>query len=409
MPFSKIHYDISSRLLKSKNNRYSRPIVRLSIIGIALGVFIMLLAMAITTGYQREIRQKVIDMGGHIRISNYDFNYSYTPIPITKEDINVENLLKNEEIKAILYFSTKVGIVKTDDQVEGIVLKGVDSLFFKESFSKKIVEGETINYKKDKVSNDIIISKKFSQKMNLQLGEKVRIYFVQEPIKFRSFSIIGIYETGLPEYDNLYGIVDLQQVQKLNDWNAQQVGGAELHIADFNKIGEVAEFVNNEIGYMLKAETIQQIYPQIFEWIQLFDTNVIVLIIITIFVCLITLLSTFFILIIEETRTIGILKALGMKHREITYIFLWMATRIIGVGLIIGNFLAISFAFLQEHFHLIRLDEETYYVPYIPINLSVGAIVFINLLVLALSLLALIIPSMIIAKRITPISAIRFE
>lgn len=406
---SSINYQLASTLLKNKGNRYSRPIINLSIIGIALGIIIMLLSIGITVGYKTEIRKRVIDMGGHIRISNYDFNYSYEPVPIEIDQINLAALSRNPDIKAVLFYSTKVGIIKTDDQVEGIVLKGVDSSFFHTGFANNIIEGKSIVYPNNKASQEIVISKKMSQKTNLAIGDKVRTYFVQDPPKQRSFTIVGIYETGLPEYDDLFAIVDLRQVQKLNNWDSSSVGGVEILLSDFDKMDQTTSFVNKNIGYKLKAETIKQIYPQIFEWIALFDTNVIVLIIITIFVCLVTLLSTFFIIILEETRTIGILKAMGMKNSNISYIFLWMAGRIIIKGLLAGNFIALTFAFIQHKYHLIKLDAATYYVPYIPIDISVGAVLIINIAVFILCLAALLIPGRIIAKHVSPVEAIRFE
>ncbi|MEG2070120.1 MAG: ABC transporter permease, partial [Bacteroidales bacterium] len=283
----KLHFHISNRLLRDERSKFSRPIVNLSIIGVALGLIIMILSVSITSGYKNEIRNKVIAMGSHIRISNYDMNYSFEPSPISRNQFFIEDLKRNSNIQSVQYYCTKVGIVKTDDQVEGIVLKGIDTSFLWDNFAKNIVEGNKIELKEEKVGCDILISRYLAQKLKLKVGDKVRTYFVQDPPMQRSFVVTGIYETGMPEFDKKFALVDLRHVQKLNNWDSLTVGGIEILIRDYDRLKEIGEEINGMIGYHLKAETIRQIYPEIFEWIDLFDTNVIVLMLITVFVCII--------------------------------------------------------------------------------------------------------------------------
>ncbi len=405
----KIQFQLANKLLRDKESHYARPIVNLSIAGVALGLVIMIAAIAVTSGYKKEIRDKVIGMGSHIRISNYDNNYSFESVPFERNQFFIQELRDNPDIKNLQYFSTKVGIIKTSNQVEGIVLKGIDTSFFWEDFEKNIIAGKKIHLPDTQAGKDILISSKLSKKLNIKVGDKVRTYFVQDPPMQRSFTVSGIFETGLPEFDEKYALVDLRHVQKLNQWSSNMIGGIEILIYDYDKIDEIGESVNNSIGYKLKAETIKQIYPEIFEWIALFDTNVIVLLIITLFVCSITMMSTFFIIVLEQTRTIGILKAIGIKNRQIMNIFMLVASKILVKGLIIGDAVALVICLIQKYFHLIKLDAATYYVDYIPINLNSGLLIALNIGVFLICLAVISLPAYYVAKKISPVKAIRFD
>ena len=423
-------YQLSRALLKNKNNRYSRPIVHLAVAGVVLSLVIMIIAVSVTTGYKNQIRQKVIAMGSHIRISNNDLNYSYEPVPFDRQQPFVGTLEANPHICKLQYYSTKVGIVKTDDQVEGIVLKGIDTSFLWSNFGQNIIAGKALNVSGEEASKEILISSSLSKKMQLAVGDRCRTYFVQDPPRQRNFTIVGIYETGMPEYDEKFALVDLRQVQKLNDWDSNLVGGIEILIDDYDRIDEVGQFVKDNaqilqqavrfqsvgdstmtdtVTYQLKAETIREIYPEIFEWIALFDTNVIVLIVITCIICLVTMLSNFFIIILEQVQTIGILKTLGMKTNNILQLFLFIAGKIILRGMLIGNVAAIALCWLQKAFHLVKLDPATYYVSYVPIDFNIPIIIALNVGILLLCILVLAVPSFYIAKHISPVKAIRFD
>lgn len=404
-----IQFQLANRLLREKESHYARPIVNLSIAGVALGLIIMIAAIAVTSGYKKEIRDKVIGMGSHIRISNYDNNYSFEPVPFERNQFFIKDLRANPAIKNLQYFSTKVGIIKTSDQVEGIVLKGIDTSFYWEDFEKNIIAGKKIQLEDTQPGKDILISSKLSKKLKIKVGDKVRTYFVQDPPMQRSFIVSGIFETGLPEFDEKYALVDLRHVQKLNQWGPNMIGGIEILINEYDKIDEIGESVNNRIGYKLKAETIKQIYPEIFEWIALFDTNVIVLLIITLFVCSITMMSTFFIIVLEQTRTIGILKAIGIKNRQIMNVFMMVASKILIKGLVIGDTIAITICLIQKYFHLIKLDAATYYVDYIPINLNAGFILALNTGFFLICLAVIALPAYYVARKISPVKAIRFD
>ncbi len=403
------HWQLAHRILRDKGNRFAKPIIRLSVFGVALGVVIMLIALGVTSGYKQVIEEKVVAMGQHIRISHYDRNYSDEQIPITLNDTLLEELHSNPEVTSIQPFATKVGIIKTSDQVEGIVLKGVDSSFNGLQFAHNIVEGDTLQLNDTTANNHIILSKYLTDKLQIKLGDKVRTYFVQDPPRQRSFTLTGIYETGLPEYDAKFALVDLRHVQKLNNWNTQQVSGVEVLTSDYNKIDETGEQIHHQIDMNLKAETIKQIYPEIFDWIALFDTNVSVLLIITTCVCMITMMSIFFIIILENTRLIGILKTLGMKTKHVLTTFLIVSGRTLLKGLLIGNIFGLGLGWLQQKFHFVKLDPDTYYVNFVPIKFQALEVVLLNISVFTACMLVLVVPAWIISRKISPVKAVQFE
>ena len=403
------HWQLAHRILRNKGDRFSKPIIRLSVFGVALGVVIMLIAIGITAGYKQVIEDKVVAMGQHIRISHYDRNYSYEQIPISLNDTLLHDIFSHPEVVSTQPFATKVGIIKTTDQVEGIVLKGVNASFSGSDFACNMLEGDTLHLNDTTADNRIILSKRMADKLQIKVGDKVRTYFVQDPPRQRSFTLSGIYETGLPEYDTKFALVDLRHVQKLNDWDSSQVSGVEILTRDYNKMDEVGEQLHHQIDINLKAETVKQIYPEIFDWIALFDTNVYVLLIITTCVCMITMMSIFFIIILENTRLIGILKTLGMMTKHVVRTFLIVAGRTLFRGLLIGNALGLGLGWLQQKFHFIKLNPDTYYVNFVPIKFQVWEVLLLNLGVFAACMLVLVIPAWIISRKISPVKAVQFE
>jgi len=402
-------FALSKALLKSEQNNYSKPVVRITIAGVALGVTLMFLALFVTAGYKKEIRNKMASMGAHIRISSVEQNYSFDLLPFDRNQPFIDGLLKNPHIKNIQFYATKVGILKTQNQVEGIVLNGIDSTFSWELLRPHIIAGNPLIFNSDSVSNKILISKMLASKLQLQTGDKVGAYFIQDPPRQRNFTIEGIYQTDLPEVDERFVFADLRHVQKLNDWRTEQVNGIGILIDDFNHIDALGQQLHNEIPFNLKAETIKQIYPNIFEWLALSDTNAIVLLMITIIVCIITMISTFFIIVLEQTRNIGILKTMGLNHKRIVKLFLVIASKLILRGLCWGNIVGLGTGILQATLHIVPLDPATYYVSYIPIAIYPITLLWVNLFVFSACLFALLLPAYYISKRISPIEAIRVE
>ena len=402
---------IAGRIFSKSKANFSHPIVRLGIISVALGLSVMIISVSIVTGFQQQIREKVIGFGSHITITNFEVNTSLEPSPLSKNQSFYPSLDTVEGIKHIQVFATKAGIIKTDDQIEGVILKGIDSNYDWSFFENKIIEGKPMAVNDSTKTDDVIISKNLASQLKLSLGDPLFMYFIiqdeMQP-RGRKFNICGIFETGLEEFDKLYIIGDIYHIQKLNKWEDDQVGGFEVMIDDFNQIDQMGELVYQLIGYELNSKTIKQLHPQIFEWLSLQDMNVIVIISLMVLVAGITMISTLLILILEKTNMIGTLKAFGTKDKSIRKIFLYNALYIIGKGLIWGNAIALGLSLLQLKTGIFKLNQESYYVSEIPVNLQFSHFLIINIGTVIVCTLMLIIPTYIITK-ITPIKAIRYN
>ncbi len=415
-----IEHFIAKRILSGSgaSNQLSRPIVRISVLGITLGLAAMILSVAIVTGFQNEIKAKLIGFNSHIQITNYDNNVSAEPKPITKIQPFLQQIKNNPEIRHIEVYATKNGIVKTKTDNEGILLKGIDKDYDWDFLNKNFVAGKGFDIG-DTVSKNIVISKYLSDKLNLKLKDKMIIYFIVDRfdslgVKTRTetsakdFYISGIYETGLEDVDKTLVLTDIRRIQKMNGWREDEVAGFEIAIKDYKIIDEIGYDIDALIGQGLVAMTIKQTNPSIFGWLDMMDINVILILVMMIIVAGINMISALLILILERTNMIGILKAMGAKNSSVQKIFLYNAVYLIGKGLLWGNIVGISIALIQEHFGIFTLDAKIYYISQIPIDLSIFNIVLLNLGTMLCCLIMLIVPSFIIAK-ITPIKAIRYS
>jgi len=402
---------IANRIFSAGGNSFSKPIVRLGVISVALGLAAMIVSVAIVTGFQNQIRDKVIGFGADIQISSYEVNSSYETSPVDMKQPFYPGLDSVEGIKHIQIFAQKAGIIKTKNQIEGVVLKGVGSDFDRSFFKDKLVAGHLFQVSDSAVSNDVIVSKYIASKLGLKVGDPLRMYFIikdELQPRGRKFNISGIYETGLNEFDKMFVFGDIHHIRKLNKWNDNEVGGFEVFVDNFKDIDRMGDVVNKVIGYKLKSKTIVQLYPQIFEWLKLQDINVVIIIALMVLVAGITMISTLLILILERTNMIGTLKALGTNNGSIRKIFVYNAVYIIGKGLIWGNVIALSFCFLQITTGVFKLNQESYYLSEVPVNLQLSHLLIINLGTLIVTSLMLILPTYIITK-ISPVKAIRFS
>ncbi len=400
---------IARRILSGNRDNFSRPIVRIAILSIALGLAVMLVSVAIVTGFQTQIRDKVIGFGSHIQITAFNSNVSYESNPIPKKQPFYPGLEKVKGIRHIQVYATKAGIIKTDEQIQGVVLKGIGSDYDWSFFKNKIVEGKPIAISDTGKTDEVLISRNLANMLKLKLHDDLRMYFInQNQTRARKFVIAGIYQTGLEEFDKMYVICDIAHIQKLNNWSTGEVAGFEVLINDFDDLKTMRETVKDNIGYDLKAESIRDMYPQIFDWLALQDTNVAIILTLMVLVSGIAMISTLLILILERTNMIGILKALGMKNSGIRKIFLYNSAYIIGKGLLWGNLAGITLCWLQLHFGIIKLPQESYYVSVVPINLYYLPILLINIGTLLVCMILLIVPSHIIS-RIQPVKAIRWD
>ncbi|MFH0866776.1 MAG: FtsX-like permease family protein [Bacteroidota bacterium] len=407
-----LEHFISRKIFSAKEKGHlSKPAVNVAIISIVISIAVMIVSVAIVTGFQKEIRDKVIGFGTHIQITKFDSNESLEAQPIEKNQPFYPSFNDVEGIRHIQVFATKAGIIKTNDAMEGAVLKGVGTDYDWSFFQNRIIEGNVPKLNDSTKSKDVIISKLIATRLKLKCNDSIRMYFImqdQTQPKGRKFHISGIYETGLEEYDKVYVIGDIAQIQKLNKWSKTQVGGFEVLINDFDELDKMSEYVYENISYDLDSKNIKQLNPQIFDWLDLQDMNVIIILVLMILVSAINMISTLLILILERTNMIGTLKALGSKNTGIRKIFLHTSFYLIGKGLLWGNIIAIGLCLIQKYTGVITLSQESYYVSHVPINLNISYILLIDAGTIIVCLIMLIIPSFIISK-ISPVKAIRFS
>jgi len=404
-----VEYFIAKRLFtaKEENNSYTKPILRIAILAIALSVAVMLLSVMVVTGFKNDISDKIIGFGSHITISSFSDNQSYETEPIQISDSLYATLLANDQVKQMSAFATKAGIVKTKDEILGVVLKGVSDEYDWSFFKDNLISGTCLSLTDSVKSNQVLISETSANVLQLGLGDNLIMYFVQDPPRVRKFEIAGIYNTALADFDKLFVMGDIKHIQQLNAWENNQIGGLEIAVNDFSNLKEITEEIYEQIPYNLNAESVKEKTPQIFDWLDLQDINVRVILILMLIVGGVNMITALLILILERTKMIGILKALGANNWSVRRVFLYSAIHLILKGLFWGNCIALGFAFLQQQFSIISLDPSIYYMNTVPINFDFTAILLLNLGTIVMCYLILIIPSIIITK-ITPVKAIRF-
>lgn len=410
-------YFIARRLIKGRTEKssFSRPINVIAIIGIAMGLAVMIIAVAVLTGFKQQIRDKIVGFGSNIQILNFDSNISLETIPISDTQAFIPGIKEMKGIRHVQVFATKAGIIKTEEAIQGVVLKGVGSDFDWDFFSSNIVDGRVFTVTDTGRINDVIISKKISDMLRLKTGDSFAMYFVQDPPRSRRFTVRGIYETSLEEFDKMYVFCDIGHIKRLNDWTDDQVSGFEIFIDDFDKLDEMTLAVRNQVGYkLLEDETkfrvtnIRLRYPQIFDWLNFQDMNVFIIITLMLLVAGFNMISGLLIIILEKTNMIGILKALGSDNGTIRKVFLYQASFLIVKGLLWGNFIGLGLAFLQLKTGLISLDPSSYYIKTVPVNLELSHILMLNAGTMIIIILMLLVPSQLIS-RITPVKAIRYD
>ena len=400
---------------RKEGGSFSRSIVGIAMFGIAMSLAVMIVAVAIVTGFKKEISSKVTGFGAHIQILNLDSNLSYETAPVPGNLASVEKLKQISGIKNVQPFAIKAGIIKTSDEIHGAVLKGIDGSYDWTFIQKNLSEGTLFTVNDSVRTDKVVLSGSTARLLNLGVGDRFTMYFIQDPPRARTFTISGIYNTSLEQFDLLYIFADIKQVQRLNNWDEGQVSGYEVLIdkmEDLPKLaGEVREQVAFEFlddGSRLKVETITQKNTQIFDWLNLQDMNVVVLIILMLLVAGFNMISGLLILILERTNMIGILKALGTSNVSIRKIFMYQSSYLALLGLLWGNLFGLGICLAQKYLNLISLDPTSYYLDTVPINLNPVHLLILNVGTMMITFLFLLIPSGIIA-RISPDKSIRFN
>jgi lipoprotein-releasing system permease protein len=374
-----------------------------------LGLGVMILSLAILRGFKNEIREKVRGFSGDIQVLKNNLNNSNESSPIKPDTLFVKRALANPLITRVMPFASKPGIIKSKTEIEGIVLKGVDKTYDWSFFKKNMVSGDVLDLRDSaKGKQQLIISQTIANRLQLKVGDKIFMYFVEYPLKVRQFVIKGIFNLGMEEVDKTYVIGDMSVISRLNSWNPGEIGGYELKIADFDQLKQAQDATDNLLPSYLKSSTLLDNYPAIFAWLDLLDGNTGVVLGLMIIVAVINMISALLIMILERTTMIGILKAMGSTNWTIQQVFLFNAVYLIGLGMLLGNLFGLGIGVFQYQTHFLKLDPASYYMNFVPIQFNWSDIVLLNAGTLIVCLLVMIIPSMLVTK-ITPVRAIRFK
>jgi len=400
---------IASRITFKSKRTFSKLIVRIAIVGIMLGLGVMILSLAVVRGFKKEIREKIRGFAGDIQVVKFDLNNSPESSPFTTDPSFVKKALGTKMVTYIMPFATKTGIIRANDEIEGVVLKGVDKTYDWSFFKKTLISGTVIDFTDTlEAQKQIMISEQTANRLKLKLGDRLIMYFVQQPMRARRFKIVGIYSSGVDEVDKTYVVGAMSLIQRLNNWDPNQIGGYELRANDFEQLQSTAGDIDDILSPKLKAYTVIQTYPTIFEWLNLLDVNTVVMLTLMLLVAVINMISALLIMILERTSMIGMFKAMGANNWSIQQIFLYNSFYLIGLGLILGNILGYGLGVFQTQTHFFTLDPASYYMSFVPIEFTWFDGIMLNLGTLVICLLVLIIPSTLVSK-ISPVKAIRFK
>lgn len=393
----------------------SRPAVLIARIGIAIGLAVMIVTVSVVVGFKREVRGKVTGFGSDIQLTNADAARSYETRPVVVDDSLLSRLSAYPEVKHVQRFSTKPGMIKTAEDFQGMVLKGVGPEFDPAFFHRHLLEGELPQFSDTASSNCVIISKSLATKLRLKLGDKIDTYYIQDEVRVRRLQIAGIYQTNFSEYDQLFLLTDLYLVNRLNGWERGQASGAELQVEDYSRLEETTFRIAADMDGMVDrygedycVRSVEELNPQIFAWLDILDVNIWVILVLMIGVAGFTMVSGLLIIIIERTSMIGVLKSLGADNTTIRRVFLWFAVFLIGKGMLWGNAIGFAFYFVQKAFGVFKLDPETYYMDTVPVSFNLLLFFLLNAGTLLASVLMLLGPSYLITK-IRPANSMKWE
>jgi lipoprotein-releasing system permease protein len=374
-----------------------------------LGLGVMILSLAIIRGFKQEVREKIRGFSGDMQVVKYDLNNSSENSPFKADPDFVKKAGTNPLITKVMPFATKPGIIKTNDEIEGVVLKGVDKNYDWGFMQKSLVAGNVLDFTDSaKAKQQLMISETTANRLKLKVGDKILMYFVQEQLRKRPFTIKGIFNTSIEEVDKTFVIGDMSLINRLNNWAPDDIGGYEVKITDFGQLNEATDAVNNLLPAKLKSYSVIDNYPTIFAWLGLLDGNTNVVLVLMVIVAVINMISALLIMILERTTMIGILKAMGAANWSIQKVFLYNAAYLIGLGMLLGNVFGIGFGLIQDKTHFLKLDQTSYYMNFVPIQFSWLDLILVNVGTLIICLLVMIGPSMLVT-RITPVKAIRFK
>lgn len=400
---------------KEGDRNVSKPAVRIAMVGIAIGLAVMILSVAVVVGFKHEVRDKVIGLGADILVTSLDVVQSYQVTPVVGDDSLISALGKMPGVKHVQRYATKPGMIMTSDNFQGIVLKGIGQEYDTTFLHRHLQEGHIPAFTDSVSSNQVLVSKTIADRLGVRVGDKLYTYYLENNIRARRLTVAGIYQTNFSSYDDLFLLTDLRTVERLNNWEPGQVGGLEIQVTDYDLLDETNGYIlssldkkTDKYGGRYYAQTIEEVYPQIFAWLDLLDINVWVILVLMVGVAGFTMISGLLIIILERTNMIGVLKALGADNTAIRKIFLSFAVFLIRKGMLWGNVIALTCCAVQYFFRPVRLDPAVYYIDAVPIELNLWIWLLLNAGTLVVSVLMLVGPSYLIS-RIHPARSIRFE
>ncbi len=408
---------IAKRITFTGNSKkdLSKSVLRIAISVVAVGMAVMLITVSIVTGFKNEIYRKLVGFQSEITIKNRDINQTFETRPISKDQIFYTDITSQKGISHIQIFATKLGIIKAETEVHGVVLKGAGKDYDWTFLKKNLVKGNVPNVKSEKKTKEILISEKTADLLNYDLGNKIFLYFIQDPPKARDFIVSGIYSTGMDEHDNAGVFCDIRHIQKINDWDEDQISGFEIFIDDFSKLEEMTEFIEGEVSSIINEdgtmfEVSNFIKDNIFivQWLELSNINVKVILILMIIVAVLSMVAALFTIILERTNMIGVLKAMGANNASIVKIFVMNGAFLIAKGLFFGNIIGLALLYIQHYFKIIPLDPKLYYVDSVPVDFNLSNILLLNAGTLIISTLVLVLPAL-LASKINPVKTINFK
>lgn len=402
---------IARRIQQTQGKSFSTTVARIGVGSIAIGVAVMIVSFAILGGFKKTIQQKIFSFGAHLQVSQYSLNRSFEETPVSTNTDLYQHYEKIPEISSIQVYSHKAGLLKTNEDIQGVILKGVGKDFNREAFGQNMVDGRFVSFADTSYSREIVISRKIASQLRLKINDDVLLYFVQNAQsrpRVRKLQVTGIYETGMEEFDESVVLGDIRLIQRLNHWNDTLVGGYEIYLKDFKDLEVGAEKVYDLMDFDMQVETVRDKFIQVFDWLSLLNRNVAIFLTLILFVACFNMVAILLILIMERTQMIGILKSVGATQSQVRRIFLLGGIQLVARGLLWGNIIGIGFCAFQYYFKLIPLDVEAYYMNTVPISWDWPIFLLVNLAVLVLVTLVLIVPTIIIS-RIQPVQALRFD
>lgn len=404
-----LSYFISKRISRGYQEGFSSTIHKIAIVSIAVGLAASIVSFLIMKGFQETVKEKIYSFSGHILITKFSMNNSTEQQPMDYKIDIYEHPEQFPFIRHIQEFATKIGVVKTEEDALGVLIKGVGKSFDMSSFKDNMVKGEFIHFQDSGYANQVVLSKTIAVKLQKDVGDEIIVHFFQNPPRFRRLKVVGIYETNLSEYfDSRVILTDIRLIQRLNDWPDSVAGGLEVFVKDPEQIDNAGIAIGEMMDFDLNIERVSDRFIQVFEWLELLSRQVNILLGIILFIVSVNMTSVLLILVMERTQMIGMLKALGASNGFIRSIFIYNGVNLILRGLVLGNILGLGLCFIQYRFKVIELNPTDYYMSFVPISWHWEIVVFLNLITLGLVTLILLLPTMAIS-RITPMKAIRFD